>query len=130
MENESVSTVSYKRLSFSNDRALTPSVSGTEKDSQCSTQNAHGFSSCSREKLYKLSIGCVREDSVSNKSKSTKFSTVDSNTSTPRLRAATGSVTPRRQAAPSRIFHPGSKRDSVSLCFPNEISMLVFMLYS
>ncbi|KAF7818352.1 Serine/threonine-protein kinase Nek2 [Senna tora] len=110
---DSVSTLSDrdKRLSFSNDRALTPSISGTEKDSQCSTQNAHGFSICSKEKFYELSVGCVREESITNKSKSTKFSTVDS--STPRLRASKGSGTPRRQTTPSKIFHTGSKRDSL-----------------
>lgn len=116
LEPESVSTLSDrdKRLSFSNDRALNPSISGTEKDSQCSTQNAHGSSACSKEKLYERSVGCVREECMINKSKATKFSAVDS--ITPRLRAAKGSATPRKQITPSKIFHTGSKRDSVSLC--------------
>ncbi|KAI9118964.1 hypothetical protein K1719_009639 [Acacia pycnantha] len=114
VEPDSVSTLSDrgKRLSFSNDsRALNPSVSGTEKDSQCSTQNGHRYSTCSREKLYELSVGCVREDCIANKSKATKFSTLDSNT--PRLRTVKDSATPRKQTTPSKIFHAGSKRDSL-----------------
>lgn len=113
VEPDSVSTLSDrdKHLSFSNDRALNPSISGTEKDSQCSTQNGHGFASRSREKLCELTIGCVREEYIANKSKATKFSTVDGNT--PRLRTAKDSATPRRQTTPSKIFHTGSKRDSL-----------------
>lgn len=111
---DSVSTISdrYKRLSFSNDRALNPSTSGTEKDSLCSTQNGHDLSTYSREKLYELSsIGRILEEC---KAKATKFSNVNSNT--PRLRTFKDSATPRRQTTPSKIFHAGSKRDSVSLC--------------
>ncbi|KAL5058908.1 hypothetical protein RYX36_030512 [Vicia faba] len=43
-----------KRLSFSNDRALNPSISGTEVGSLCSTQRAQGFSTYSKH--YELSI--------------------------------------------------------------------------
>ncbi|XP_061375305.1 serine/threonine-protein kinase Nek4-like [Gastrolobium bilobum] len=109
-EPESVSTLSDrdKRLSFSNDRALNPSISGTEQGSLCSTQRAQGFSTCLKEKYYELSVGCVVEECNTNKSKETKFSTVDR---MPRLRAAKESATPRRQTIPSKIVHTGSKRN-------------------
>jgi len=113
VEPDSVSTLSGrgKRLSFSNDRALNPSISGTEVGSVCSTQRGQGFSSCSKEKHYELSVGCVREECNSNKSKDTKSSTVDR---IPRFRTAKEYATPRRQTIPSKASHTGSKRDLVS----------------
>ncbi|ESW16650.1 hypothetical protein PHAVU_007G174200 [Phaseolus vulgaris] len=109
VEPDSVSTLSGrgKRLSFSNDRALNPSISGTEVGSVCSTQRGHGFS-CSKEKHYELSVGCVREECNCNKSKDTKSSTVDR---MPRFRTAKEYATPRRQTIPSKASHTGSKRD-------------------
>ncbi|XP_050875355.1 serine/threonine-protein kinase Nek4-like [Lathyrus oleraceus] len=67
VEPESVSTFSgrVKQLSFSNDRGLNPSISGTEVGSLCSTQRAQGFSTHSKH--YELSIGCVREEQNANK---------------------------------------------------------------
>lgn len=116
IERESVSTLSDrdKRLSFSNDRALNPSISGTELGSLCSTQRALGFSTCSKEKHYELSVGCVREECNSNKSKDTKFSTVNR---MPGLRTAKEYTTPRKQTIPSKISQTGSKRDFVSSKF-------------
>ncbi|KAK2401711.1 serine/threonine-protein kinase Nek2 [Trifolium repens] len=111
VEPESVSTLSgrVKRLSFSNDRALNPSISGTEVGSLCSNQRAQGFSStCSKH--YELSIGCVHEEHNDNKSEGTKLSIVDR---MQRLRAANESATPRRQTTPSKIAHTSSKRDSL-----------------
>ncbi|CAJ1969359.1 unnamed protein product [Sphenostylis stenocarpa] len=107
---DSVSTLSGrdKRLSFSNDRALNPSISGTEVGSVCSTQRGQGFSTCSKEKHYELSVGCVREECNSNKSRDTKSSTVDR---MPRLRTAKEYATPRRQTIPSKISNTGSKRE-------------------
>ncbi|KAK7285303.1 hypothetical protein RJT34_20070 [Clitoria ternatea] len=113
VEPESVSTLSYqdKCLSFSNDRALNPSISGTEQGSQCSTLRAHGLSTCSEEKLYQLSIRYVRDKCNTDKSKATKPSTVER---TPNLRAVKDSVTAKRQTvAPSKIPHIGSNRDSL-----------------
>ncbi|KAK7345871.1 hypothetical protein VNO77_16484 [Canavalia gladiata] len=109
---ESVSTLSGrdKRLSFSNDRALNPSISETELGSLCSTHRTQGFSTCLKEKHYELSVGCVREECNPNKSRDTKFSTVDR---MPRLRGAKECATPRRQTIPSKISHSGSKRDSL-----------------
>jgi len=100
-------------LSFSKDRALNPSISGTEEVSQCSTQRAHGLSTCSEEKIYELSVGCVRKKYNADSSKATKFSTVER---TPRLRAVTASATAKRQTtAPSKTTYTGPNRDSVSL---------------
>ncbi|KHN03818.1 Serine/threonine-protein kinase Nek2 [Glycine soja] len=110
LEPGSVSTLSDrdKRLSFSNDRALNPSISGTELGSVCSTQRALGFSTCSKEKHYELSVGLVREECNFNKSRDTKSSTVDR---LPRLRSAKEYATPRRQTIPSKISYTGSKRE-------------------
>ncbi|KAK7393508.1 hypothetical protein VNO78_22066 [Psophocarpus tetragonolobus] len=109
VEPESVSTLSGrdKRLSFSNDRALNPSVSGTEQGSVCSTQRGQGFSTYLKEKHYEISVGCVREECNSNKSRDTKSSTVDG---MPRLRTAKEYATPRK-TIPSKISHTGSKRE-------------------
>ncbi|KAL9331803.1 hypothetical protein ACSQ67_001413 [Phaseolus vulgaris] len=114
VEPESVSTLSDqdKFLSFSKDRALNPSISGTEQVSQCSTQRAHGLSSGSEEKIYELSVGCVRNKYNADTSKATKFSTVER---TPRLRAVTASASPKRQTkAPSKtIKNNRPNRDSL-----------------
>ena len=113
VEPGSVSTLSDrgKRFSFSNDRALNPSISGTELGSVCSTQRALGFSTCSKEKHYELSVGRVHKECNSNKSRDTKSSTVDR---MPRLRTAKEYATPRWQTIPSKISHTGSKRELVS----------------
>ncbi|BAT95574.1 serine/threonine-protein kinase Nek2-like [Vigna umbellata] len=110
VETDSVSTLSGrgKRLSFSNDRALNPSISGTELGSVCSTQRGQGFSMCSKEKHCELSVGCVREGCNSNKSRDTKSSTVDR---VPRLRTAKEYATPRRQPIPSKTSLTGFKRE-------------------
>ncbi|TKY62420.1 Serine/threonine-protein kinase Nek2 [Spatholobus suberectus] len=113
VEPESVSTLfdQDKCLSFSNDRTLNPSISGTEQVSQCSTQRAHGLSTCSEEKIYELSVGCVRDKRNTDKSKATKFSTVER---TPRLSAVKNSATPKRQTmAPSKTTHTGPNCDSL-----------------
>ncbi|KAK7396387.1 hypothetical protein VNO78_17360 [Psophocarpus tetragonolobus] len=113
VEPESISTLSDqdKCLSFSNDRALNPSISGAEQVSQCSTQRVHGLSTCSEEKFYELSVGCVHDKYKNDKSKAIKFSTVER---TPRLRAVTVSATSKRQTmAPSKTNHSGPNRDSL-----------------
>ncbi|XP_014514875.1 serine/threonine-protein kinase Nek4 [Vigna radiata var. radiata] len=110
VETDSVSTLSGrgKRLSFSNDRALNPSISGTELGSVCSTQRGQGLSTCSKEKHCELSVGCVREGCNSNKSRDSKSSTVDR---VPRLRTAKEYATPRRQTIPSKTSLTGFKRE-------------------
>ncbi|CAJ1903864.1 unnamed protein product [Sphenostylis stenocarpa] len=109
---ESVSTLSDqdKCLSFSKDRALNPSISGTEQVSQCSTQRAHRLST-PEEKIYELSISRVRNKYNTDTSKATKFSTVER---TPRLRAVTVSSTAKRQTmTPSKTTDTGPNQDSL-----------------
>ncbi|XP_020236269.1 serine/threonine-protein kinase Nek4 [Cajanus cajan] len=113
VEPESVSTLSDqdKCLSFNHDRTLNPSISETEQVSHCSTQRAHGLSTFSEEKLYELSVGFVRDKCNTDKSKATKFPTVER---TPKLKAVKDSATGKRQTvAPSKTTHTGSKRDSL-----------------
>lgn len=110
-EDVSIQTFREKRRSFSNDRTLNPSISGTEQDSPCFTKRAQEFPSCLHHKFGELSISSVEEYDV-EKSATTKYSAV---AKTPRLTAAKASATPGRQITPSKICHVGSKRDSVSL---------------
>ncbi|GAV84991.1 Pkinase domain-containing protein [Cephalotus follicularis] len=91
-----------RRRSFSNDRALNPSISGTEQDSSSSSLGAQELSSYLVQKDTELTFGIIHEEFGSDKSK------------TPRLIPAKVSATPRRQKA-SKIPHISSKRDSVSL---------------
>ncbi|KAL2320985.1 hypothetical protein Fmac_029954 [Flemingia macrophylla] len=111
VEPESVLTLSDqdKCLSFSNDRALNPSISETEQVSHCSSQRARGLSTFSEEKLYELSVGFVRDKCNTNKSKATKFSTVER---TPRLRSVKDYATSKRKTVePLKTTHNASKRD-------------------
>ena len=114
MEPEVVPMSSYreKRRSFSNDRTLNPSISGTEQDSPCSTQKMQEFSSHLNRKFSELSVGSAHEEIGIDKSVVTKFSSA---TKTPRSTPWKASATPRRQTdtlkVPRRI---GSNHDSVS----------------
>lgn len=97
-----------KRQSFSNDRALNPSISGTEFDSFSSSQRAENFSKYLNRKL---SIGSIGEDIGFGKSMAGKLSTA---VKTPKLTTTKAFATPRRQIVPSMISRPCSDRDSVS----------------
>lgn len=97
-----------KRQSFSNDRALNPSISGTEFDSFSSSQRAENFSKYLNRKL---SIGSIGEDIGFGKSMAGKLSTA---VKTPKLTPTKAFATPRRQIVPSMISRPCSDRDSVS----------------
>ncbi|KAF3436258.1 hypothetical protein FNV43_RR23350 [Rhamnella rubrinervis] len=110
-EDVSIHTIREKRRSFSNDRTLNPTISGTEQDSPCLTKRAQEFPSCLHHKFAELSISSVEEYDA-EKSVTTKYSTV---AKTPRLTAAKASVTPRRHITPSKICHVGSKRDSLPI---------------
>ncbi|CAL5425208.1 unnamed protein product [Camellia sinensis] len=89
-----------KQRSFSNDRALNPSISGTELDSPCSSQRAQHFPSYLNKKLSELSVGSIHENISVDTSTASK---VSSAAKTPRLAPAKMSATPKRQTAPSRI---------------------------
>lgn len=83
-----INYIREKRRSFSNDRNLNPSISGTEQDSQCSS---------------------LRDYDII-KSVATKLTVAN----TPRLTPAKVSATPKKQITQSKISYVSSKRDSVS----------------
>ena len=102
-----------RRRSFSNNRALNPSVSGTEHDSVNSIQREQDIPSYLFEKFTEFSVGIDNEEITIDKSTATKFPTV---AKTPRLTPAV-SVTPRKHTTPTKISQTGQKHDSVSYIF-------------
>ncbi|KAI4301221.1 hypothetical protein L6164_034521 [Bauhinia variegata] len=93
VEPGSVSTISDrdKRLSFSNDRTLHPSISGTGHDSQCSTQRADESPAYLDAKHHEISVNCE-----------------------PKIESSPGFYhPPRKQTPPSKISRTGSKPDSL-----------------
>ena len=103
-----------KRLSYSNDRALNPSISGSERDSPCSSQRLQHFPSFLNKKFSELSGGSNNEDIGIGRSTATKFSSAGK---TPGSTPAKTLATPRRQTATSKISNTHVIRDSVSLFF-------------
>ncbi|XP_041018719.1 serine/threonine-protein kinase Nek2 isoform X2 [Juglans microcarpa x Juglans regia] len=110
-ETISVHSVKEKRMSFSNDRTLNPSISETEQDSMCSSQTAQEFPSLS-QKLADLSVGCVYEEYDIDTSTTTKFSSV---AKAQRLTPRKVSATSKRQTTPSKIYHIVSKHDPLPM---------------
>lgn len=100
-----------ERLSFGNNRALNPSISGNELESPCSSRRAQKSFSHLNDKLSDLSIDSVGDDiGVQKLPNATKFSAVK----TPRTASAKASANHRRQSmTPSRISNPGSTRELV-----------------
>ncbi|XP_062085478.1 serine/threonine-protein kinase Nek2 isoform X2 [Humulus lupulus] len=109
-----VHIIREKRRSLSNDRALNPSISGTEQDSPCSSKMTQRFPRCLDYKFTELSISSrsSHEDYDIEKSVTTKFSSV---AQTPRLTPVKHSITPRRQITTTKIPHIASKRDSLPM---------------
>ncbi|XP_028105647.1 serine/threonine-protein kinase Nek2-like isoform X2 [Camellia sinensis] len=101
-----------RRQSYSNDRALNPSISGTELDSPCSSQRARHCPRFFNKKFSELSSGSVHEDIGVEMSTATKFSSA---AKTPRLTPAKTLATPRRQIAPPKISNIGENCDSVTV---------------
>ncbi|XVE77822.1 hypothetical protein DITRI_Ditri13aG0093200 [Diplodiscus trichospermus] len=100
----------HRRQSFSNDRALNPSVSETEKDSVSSIQREQEIPSYLFEKFTEVSVGIDNEEITIDNSTTTKFPTV---ARSPRLMPAKVSVTPRKHTTPSKISRTGQKLDLV-----------------
>lgn len=94
-----VLTDTEKRSSYNNDRALNPSISGTELDSPCSSQRARHFPAFLNKKFSEFSVGSINEDGDGDKSTATKL---PSAAKTPRLTPAKTSSTPRRLSVPSK----------------------------
>ncbi|KAL6500516.1 Serine/threonine-protein kinase Nek2 [Orobanche hederae] len=104
IDSEAVKT--EKRLSFGNNRALNPSISGNELDS---SRRAQKSSSHSNEKLSELSVGSVVEDIGVRKSTTANFSSA---VKISRMTSTKANVNPRRQSSsPSKISNPGSTRE-------------------
>ncbi|GER24862.1 serine/threonine protein kinase Nek2 [Striga asiatica] len=101
-----------KRLSFGNNRALNPSISGNDLDTPCSSERAHKSLSHSNEKFSDLSIGSVVQDIGVKKPVMAKFSGATA-LKTPRTVSAKAyNANPRRHSlTPSRISNPGSTRE-------------------
>ncbi|KAL0459496.1 UNVERIFIED_CONTAM: Serine/threonine-protein kinase Nek2 [Sesamum latifolium] len=98
-----------KRLSFGNNRALNPSISGNDLDTPCSSRRAQkSLSHLNDNKFSELSIGSVGDDVGAKKLTTTKLSSA---LRTPRLTSAKAPVNPRRQSTPSKISNPGSTRE-------------------
>ncbi|XP_030946701.1 serine/threonine-protein kinase Nek2 isoform X2 [Quercus lobata] len=111
-ETISIHSVKEKGRSFSNDRTLNPSISGTEQDSLCSSQRADDFAGLN-QKFIELSVGCgLYKEYDIDESITTKFSSVSQ---IPRLTPRTVFATPRKQTLPSKKSHMGSKRDSLPM---------------
>ncbi|XP_011026117.1 PREDICTED: serine/threonine-protein kinase Nek2 [Populus euphratica] len=102
-------TAREKRRSFNNDRALNPSISGTEQDSHHSSQRDQESPApiYLNQRFTELSVGVVHEEFGNT---AAKFSTY---ARTPRLMPSKISATPRRQSTPSKISYTTSKRDSL-----------------
>ncbi|GFQ07448.1 serine/threonine-protein kinase nek2 [Phtheirospermum japonicum] len=101
---ESEAAKTEKRLSFGNNRALNPSISGNELNTPCSSRRAHKSLSHLNEKFSELSVGSVVEDLSVKKSTTTK---------TPRMISTKANANLRRQSTSSRISNPGSTRELV-----------------
>ena len=103
-------TAREKRQSFNNDRALNPSISGTEQDSPHSSQRDQESptSFYLNQRFTELSVSGFREEFGN---RAAKLSTA---ANTPRLMPSKFSATPKRQSTPSKISYTTSKRDSVS----------------
>ncbi|XP_075493165.1 serine/threonine-protein kinase Nek2-like isoform X2 [Primulina tabacum] len=99
---------SEKRLSFGNNRALNPSISGNELNSPCSFLRTQNSLSHSNTKFSEVSVGNVGEEKGIMKTVSTRFSNA---TKTSRVNTARASANPRRQTSPLKISNPGSTRE-------------------
>ncbi|KAG6575932.1 Serine/threonine-protein kinase Nek2, partial [Cucurbita argyrosperma subsp. sororia] len=98
-------TFREKRLSFSNDRALNPSVSTMDEESQCSSRRSQQLPSYLNKKFEELSVGsCADKESDVDQSRTSKFPTTSK---TPRLTNAKPSATPKKQTISSK-FSPAN----------------------
>ncbi|MBA0583454.1 hypothetical protein Gorai_014311 [Gossypium raimondii] len=101
-----------RRRSFSNDRALNPSVSETEQDSLSYIQREQEIPSYLFEKFTEFSVGFDNEEIATvDESAATKFPTA---VKTPRVTPAV-SVTPRKHTIPAKKSQTGQKHDLVPI---------------
>lgn len=95
-----------KKLTFGNNRALNPSISGNE------SQLAQKSFSNLKDEFSEPSVACVGEDGEVRKVGTTKLSTA---VKTPRVTSAKPSTTSGRQLTPSRISNHGSTLELVRI---------------
>ncbi|XP_018727444.2 serine/threonine-protein kinase Nek2 [Eucalyptus grandis] len=103
----SISLDREKRWSFSNDRTLNPSISGTEHDSFYSMRRARNFSIIT-DKFAELSVDHSSEEDVIFDS---KFAKLPSIAKSPRLNPAKTTAAPRKQSTLSKTSHVAPKRE-------------------
>lgn len=96
-----------RRLSFSNDRALNPSIYEVEQESVSSSRRTLESPIFLNRRFSELSVGVVNEEIVVGKPVATKST---GTARTPRLTPAKDSATPRRQKTSSNI---GPKHDLI-----------------
>ncbi|CAI9107773.1 OLC1v1007212C1 [Oldenlandia corymbosa var. corymbosa] len=110
IEPEIVTAVSAKgrRQSVGNNRALNPSISGTELDSPYSSPRVKHLTNFVGKKFSDLSVNSTSDDFGVTKLTPSK---VASSAKTRNLSAAKVSLTPRIQIVPSKISNPGSTRE-------------------
>ncbi|GMI98750.1 NIMA-related kinase 4 [Hibiscus trionum] len=98
-----------RRRSFSNDRALNPSVSETEHDSLCTIRREQDISSYLFKKFPEFSACIDNEEITIDRSTATIFPTA---AKTQRLTPAV-SGTPRKHIIPAKVSKTDKKHDSV-----------------
>lgn len=116
-----------KRLSFGNNRALNPSISGHDLDSLCSPRRAQNFLSHLSEKFSELSVGSVGEVTGAKKLGTTNLSSA---LKTPQVMSTKGSANPKRQTTPSKISYSGSTRELVGWFVFSSFSYYDIILFS
>lgn len=107
-----VTTYKERRWSTSNNRALNPSVSGTEQDSSCSTHREQDTPSYLNRKITEYSVSVNHEETRIKKSIATQFSGVPK---TPRLTSTKVNAAPGIHHTSSKMCYGGQKRDSLPL---------------
>ncbi|KAL8142549.1 hypothetical protein V2J09_015581 [Rumex salicifolius] len=106
-----------RRQSFSNDRTLNPSISGSERDSNCSTGNRKETPHYSTQRFEELSMGSTHKEIGIDKPMSSSSRNSSITARTPRLSKPTkASLGLRRQSmTPSKIPTIGSNRTSLPM---------------
>lgn len=91
-DNVPISSYREKQYSFSNNRNLNPSISGTEQDSLCSTKGIHNTPAYLNRRLSEVSVESSHEGTVICKPIASKTSFV---AKTPRLASSKASTNRR-----------------------------------
>ncbi|GAA0164711.1 non-receptor serine/threonine protein kinase [Lithospermum erythrorhizon] len=101
-----------KRRSFGNDRALNPSISGTDVESPCYSRRVKEFTSKLTRRPNEVSDHSFDVETNSKYRPTSKWSSAAAAKKTTFLKAST---TPRRQASQSRLSNTGSTREILTV---------------